>query len=116
MTFAKFSTGLVALFLLAGCSHSHVIKVNVINNSTDKLSNIIIDYPTATFGIRSLAPEKTFQYSIKPTDSGALKIEFTDAQGKIKNFPGPSVHKDDEGTIEIRLTQDTALAETKLLK
>jgi hypothetical protein len=61
-----------------------------------------------------LAPGKTFQYVIKVTDNGALKIEFTDAQGKIKKFAGPAVQKDDEGSIEMKLTQDAAVADAKL--
>jgi hypothetical protein len=102
------------ILLLAGCARSRVIKVNVINNGPDKISNIIIDYPSATFGIPSLAPGKTFQYAIKVTENGVIKIEFTDALGKTKRFPGPAVSKDDEGTMEINLTQDTAVAEPKL--
>jgi hypothetical protein len=105
---------LLMLLLLAGCTRSHVIKVNVVNNSADKLSNIIIDYPSATFGIPSLAPGKIFQYTIKVTENGAMKIEFTDAQGKTKRFPGPAVSKDDEGTMEIKLTQDAAVAGAKV--
>ena len=115
MVSSKIRVALLALLLLVGCSHSRVIKVNVINSSADKISNIIIDYPSATFGIRLLAPGKTFQYAIKVTENGALKIEFTDAQGKTKRFPGPAVRKDDEGSMEIKLTQDAAIAEVKLL-
>ena len=111
---AKAWVALLSVLLLAGCSHSRVIKVNVINNSPDKISNIIIDYPSATFGIPLLAAGKTFPYVIKATENGVLKIEFTDAQGKTKRFPGPTVRKDDEGTMEIRLTQDAAMAEAKL--
>ena len=110
----KISVPLLLLLLLTACSTSHVIKVNVINSSPDKLSNIIIDYPSATFGIPSLAAGKNFHYVIKVTENGALKIEFTDAQGKVKRFPGPDVRKDDEGTMEIMLTQDAALADVKL--
>src|SRR5207245_9449829 len=111
---AKACAALLALLLLAGCSHSRVIKVNVINNSPDKIANIIIDYPSATFGIPLLAAGKTFQYVIKPTENGVLKIAFTDAQGKVKRFPGPAVRKEYEGIMEIRLTQDAAVAEMHL--
>lgn len=107
MASAKYWLFVMAL-LLAGCTHSHVIKVSVANVSADKLSNIIVDYPSATFGIPSLAPGKIFQYTIKPTENGVMKIEFTDAQGKIRRFPGPTVRKDDERTMEIRLTQEGA--------
>ena len=102
------------MLLVVGCTRSHVIKVSVINNSPEKLSNIIIDYPSATFGVPSLAPGKTFLYAIKVTENGAIKIEFINAHGKTNNFPGPAVNKDDEGTMEINLTQDAAVADTKL--
>ncbi len=110
----KIFVPLLCLLGLVACSTSHVIKVNVINNSTDKLSNVIIDYPSATFGIPSLPAGKNFHYTIKVTENGALKIEFADATGKTKRFPGPTLRKDDDGTMEISLTQDNAVAEAKL--
>jgi hypothetical protein len=113
-TCVKARMALLALLLLSGCSHSRVIQVNVINASPDKISNIVIDYPSATFGIRSLDAGKTFPYVIKVTENGVVKIEFADAQGRTKRFSGPDVRKDDEGNMEIRLTQDAAVAEAKL--
>jgi len=85
-----------------------VIKVSLTNTSAQPLSAIIVDYPTATFGVNTLAPGKTFQYTIKPLDSGALKIQFADANGKIHRATGPVVMKGQEGTIQINLTQDSA--------
>ena len=99
---------------MTGC-RSHVIKVNVVNTSTEKFSNIIIDYPGATFGISALAPGKTFEYAIKPNDTGPLNIQFANTRGINHSSSGPTVHKNDEGSIEIRLTQDAAISKTKLL-
>src|SRR5262249_22211309 len=98
---------LILLFSVTGC-RSHVIKVSLTNTSAQPLSAIIVDYPTATFGVNTLAPGKTFQYTIKPLDSGALKIQFADANGKIHRATGPVVMKGQEGTIQINLTQDSA--------
>jgi len=114
MKAAKVLTALLIAFVITGC-RSHVIKVNVINGSTEKISNVIIDYPGATFGISSLAPGKTFQYTIKPNDTGPLKIQFVNGRGVDHSSSGPTVHKNDEGSIEIRLTQDAALSEANLL-
>ena len=97
---------------MGGCLRSRVIKVNVINGSTEKLSNIVIDYPGATFGIPELGPGKTFQYPIKPTENGAIRIQFRNARGIEHNYPGPIVHKNDEGSIEIKLTQDAAVTKS----
>ncbi len=112
----KLSSAVVALILLAvaaGC-RSRVINVRLINTSAQPVSTVIVDYPSATFGVNSLAPGKTFQYVIKPTDHGPVKIQFTDAQGGNHSFSGPTVEKGQEGSIEIRITQDSASAEPAL--
>ena len=105
---------LVVLLAVSACTHSHVIQVNVTNASNEKVSTVVIDYPEATFGINELAPGKSFQYKIKPTASGALKIAFVNAHGIDRVSAGPVVHKNDEGSIEIKLTQDGAGSELKL--
>jgi|SRR5215469_12226563 len=107
---------LISLLLIAlgGCLHSHVIQVTVTNTSNEKISNIVIDYPEATFGINILGPGKTFQYKIKPTATGALKIEFLNSHAVDHASAGPVVHKSDEGSIEIKLTQDGATSEIKV--
>jgi|SRR5215471_19154009 len=105
---------LVALPAVSGCTHSHVIQVNVTNASSENVSTVMIDYPEATFGINSLAPGKTFRYKIKPTATGAMKIEFLNARGIDRVSAGPVVHKNDEGSIEIKLTQDGATSELRL--
>ena len=110
----KIARWLLMVFILTGC-RSHVIKVIVINSSTEKISNVVIDYPGATFGISSLAPDKTFLYTIKPNDSGPLKIQFANAHGTDRNATGPVVHKNDEGSVEIRLTQDGATSTARIV-
>jgi hypothetical protein len=101
--------------LFAGCTHSRGIRITVTNTGAGKISAITIDYPEATFGINSLDPGKSFQYGIKPTATGALKIEFLDARGVDHVSAGPVMHKNDEGTIQINLTQDGAQSEAKLM-
>ncbi len=109
--------GVVLVLLLlsaaAGC-RSRVIHVRLINASSQPVSTIIVDYPGATFGVNSLAPGKTYQYVIKPTDRGAVKVQFADAQGGNHIFSGPTVEKGQEGSIEIRINQDSASAEPAL--
>lgn len=102
------------LIALGGCTHSRVIQVTVTNTSNEKVSNIAIEYPEATFGINILDPGKTFQYKIKPTATGALKIEFLNSHAVDRVSAGPVVHKNDEGSIEIKLTQDGAVSEASL--
>ena len=97
----------VTLLSAAGC-RSHVIKVTVVNSSSQPVSTIIVDYPDATFGVNSLAPGKSFPYVIKVMGTGPLKVQFTNAQGVSHTANGPTLHKGDEGAIEIKLSQDSA--------
>jgi hypothetical protein len=99
---------------LAACSHSRVIVVSLTNTSAQPLTEVMVDYPEATFGRNLLKPGDTYQYRIKATDSGPLKIAFTNAAGKSKNFSLATLHKNDEGTIEIKFTQEAAAADIKL--
>ena len=109
---------LLLLFLafstVSACTHSRVIKVTVTNTSAEKVSTIVIDYPEATFGINSLEPGKSFEYKIKPTGTGTLKIEFLNSHGVDRVSAGPVVHRNDEGSIQIKLTQDGATSEINL--
>jgi len=112
-------TGFVVLLvsvcvLVTACTHSHVINVTVTNTSPDKISTIVIDYPEATFGINTLESGKNFQYKIKPTATGPLKIAFLNAQGIKHASTGPVVHTNDEGSIQIKLTQEAATAEASI--
>lgn len=104
----------LVLFLAAGC-RSRVIEVTITNRGTQPVSNIIVDYPGATFGKNTLAPGDTYHYVIKPLDTGVLKIEFTNAAGAIRNFNGPTLHKDQEGSLSIEIDQDSLSSSPKLL-
>ena len=106
---------LVLLMLVAVGCRSHVIQVTLINTSAQPVSNIIVDYPGATFGKNTLAPGDVYHYVIKPVESGALKIQFTNAQGATRSVSGPAVQKDQEGSIEIKLNQDSASANPSLM-
>lgn len=112
--FLCFSSLLLLCFAADGCMHSHVLQVTVTNTSTEKISNIVIDYPEATFGVNSLEPGKSFQYKIKATSTGPIKITFLNSHAQDRLSTGPVLHKDDEGSIEIKVTQDGAVAEVKL--
>src|SRR5215467_13627223 len=89
---------LLAVAAMSGC-RSRVVRVTVINSSKQPISNIVVDYPGATFGIASLDPGKTFAYSIKPVETGPLKVQFTDGKGSIHLNSLGQLRKDDEGTI-----------------
>ena len=105
---------LVAFISFAGCLNTQMIQVNVTNTSTEDLSTIEITYTEATFGINLLEPGKSFHYKIKATATGPIKIGFFNARGVHWAKQGPVLHKNDEGSIEIKLTQESASVSTKL--
>jgi hypothetical protein len=113
MKLPKVFTAFLLLLVAAGC-RSHVIHVRLVNTSAEAVHTIIVDYPRATFGKDSLAPGATFNYVIKPTDHGPLKIQFADAQGATHTYTGPVVEKGQEGDIEIKLSQDSISAKPAL--
>lgn len=103
------SLTIVLTLALSACSRSHIIVVTLWNDSGKPLSGITVDYPEATFGKNTLAAGDSFQYKIKVTDNGPLKISFTNASGlHISNSTGP-LHRNDEGAIEIKLSQETSV-------
>jgi hypothetical protein len=95
---------------ILGC-RSRVVRVELTNTSPQPLYTIVVDYPGATFGVNQLAPGKSYQYSIKPQETGALKIQFTDAAGAAHSYSGPTLHVNDEGSVRVALTQASASAE-----
>ena len=115
-TSALFSLILLVTAALAttGC-RSHVVKVNLINVSQRPVTTIVVDYPGATFGKNQLDPGKTFLYPVKPLETGPLKIQFADANGKTHTALGPELHKDDEGMVEVRFDQEKAVAKLQLI-
>jgi hypothetical protein len=95
------------LLTLTAC-RAHMLSIRLINTSTEPLSIIIVDYPSATFGKDKLAPSETFSSPVKITDNGPLKVQFTDAKGALHTYTGLKLHPNQEGSIEIRLDQNNA--------
>ena len=98
---------LIVLSGTAGC-RSRVIQITLVNTSPQPVSRIIVDYPGASFGKNVLGPGDTFRYVIKPVATGPLKIQFSNAQGANYSSAGPALHKDQEGSVEIKLDQVSA--------
>jgi hypothetical protein len=113
MRTARVCIALLLFSFLAGC-RAHMVTIKLVNTSAGPLSTIIVDYPSATFGKDKLAPGETFSSPVKLTDDGPLKVQFTDANGGSHAYTGPMLHKNQEGSIEIRFTQDKAEANVNL--
>ncbi|HET7872222.1 MAG TPA: hypothetical protein VFL42_06900 [Terriglobales bacterium] len=113
MRLLNISAWAALLIAAVGC-RSRVVRVELTNTSPQPLYTIVVDYPGATFGVNQLAPGKSYQYAIKPQDTGFLKIQFIDAAGASHSYSGPTLHVNDEGSVRVALTQASASAEPAL--
>lgn len=82
--------------------------VKLTNSSSQTISTIIVDYPSATFGKDKLAPGETFVSQIRITDAGPIKVQFTDAKGSSHIVAGPALRPDEADPVWINLDQNTA--------
>jgi hypothetical protein len=105
---------LTAFFAMAGC-RSHMVTISLLNTSKEPVSTVIVDYPSATFGKDKLAPSETFSSPVKLTDTGPIKVQFTDAKGTTHHHTGPVVLPNAEGTVEIKIDQSDAMITSNLI-
>jgi hypothetical protein len=94
---------LAALLPLTGC-HSAIIAATIANRSSEPLSLIELDYPSASFGTQSLAPGQDFHYRFKVLGNGATTVLWTDATHHDRKNAGPSLREGDEGSLTITFT------------
>ncbi|MGC1781049.1 MAG: hypothetical protein WA708_00855 [Acidobacteriaceae bacterium] len=92
----------IAFILIAGCRSAHV-QTTVVNSGSTELHNIEVDYPSASFGISSLAPGAEFHYRLKLEDAGRMKVQFFDSKEKEHTGNGPYAAQGQHGTVTIML-------------
>jgi hypothetical protein len=95
------------LTVLVAC-RSNMIDIKLTNSSSQPVSTIIVDYPSATFGKDRLAPGETFVSKVKITDTGTIKVQFTDAKGSFHTVTGPMLRPDEVDPVGINFDQNTA--------
>jgi hypothetical protein len=92
----------VALFALTAC-HSYHIDTTVENRSREPVALLEVDYPSASFGVGSLAAGAVLPYRLQVRGSGPLKVQYTGSDGQQKQIEGPVLTEGQEGRIEIVL-------------
>src|SRR5438445_10502652 len=107
MKFLRLVAPVVFALSLSGC-RAHVVKISLTNTSAQPIKTIIVDYPNATFGKDTLAPGETYFSLIKPLDQGPIKVRFTDAQGTNHAYQSISLRQGDDGSVNIKMTQNSA--------
>jgi len=95
---------LAAYFLgcLSGCSSAYV-QATLRNVGPSELHNIEVDYPSASFGVSSLAPGATFQYRFQIQDAGWTQATFFDSAEHRHIDKGPYLAEGQRGTLDVRL-------------
>jgi hypothetical protein len=90
------------LILVAGC-HSRYVETTIVNQGANPLQMIEVDYPSASFGVGNLGAGGQFHYRFKVQGSGPVKLQFTDAQGQVRNVDGPELQEGQEGRLTIAI-------------
>jgi hypothetical protein len=100
MRFSNTFLALAALLAVTGC-HSAYIATTISNRTSEPLSLIEVDYPSASFGTQVLAPGQDFHYRFKVLGDGATTALWTDAAHQDHKNSGPALREGDEGTLTI---------------
>lgn len=104
----KASAALLSASLLciaAGC-HSYHIEASVENRTGGTITLLEVDYPTASFGVDTLAPDGVVHHRIQTRDSGPINVQYTAAHGRQVQVKGPTLYEKQEGSIQIVLLPD----------
>ena len=101
MSRALVLSGLVVT--LAGC-HSAFVDATVSNHTAQPLTQVEVDYPSASFGTEQIEPNTDFHYRFKVQGSARLKVLWTDESKRDHTVNGPELKEGAEGgyTIVIR--------------
>jgi len=89
-----------ALLALTGC-RSPYVEATISNHSGGKITELQVDYPSASFGDNYLANGEDFHYRFKLQGSGPVKISYTDAQRQNHAITGPALYEGQHGTLDI---------------
>ena len=92
----------LSAFLISAC-HSYHIDATIENRTGAPIQLLEADYPSASFGVDSLAPDANFHYRFQVRGSGPLKVSYTAANGQTVQISGPTLAERQQGTLEIVL-------------
>jgi hypothetical protein len=91
---------LAAALTLTGCHSAH-IEATISNRTPEPLSLVELDYPSASFGTQTLAPNQDFHYRFKVLGSGAMKLLYTDNAHQDHRSDGPFLKEGADGPLTI---------------
>jgi len=104
---------MAGLAALTGCKSAYV-EADVVNDTPAPVSLVELDYPSASFGVETLAAGATYRYRFKILGSGATKLLWTSAANVARTANGPELHEGQQGTLTVRIEGDAAHWNAKL--
>jgi hypothetical protein len=111
--FTRYVLAVLSLATLTGC-HSHYVSIDVHNLTTQPITLLEVDYPSASFGVNTLAAGATYHYRFKILGDGPTKILWTDAAQQQHTVDGPALTEGQEGTLAANITPITATWQSNL--
>ena len=93
---------LLGLCLITAC-HSYHIEATIENHTGGTVTLVEVDYPSASFGADTLAPDGVFHHRIQTRNSGPISVQYTGVHGRTVQVQGPQLYEQQEGSIEIVL-------------
>ena len=112
-TTTRVAIATLTLAALTRC-HSHYVSIDIHNTTAAPITLVEVDYPTASFGVDTLAAGATYHYRFKILGEGPTKILWTDAAQQQHTVAGPSLTEGQEGTLTTTITPTTATWQSNL--
>jgi len=110
---ARATLGALVLIACSGCASKYV-QAAVRNQTGGAVTLVEVDYPSASFGIPSLAADAESNYRFKIQGSGLTRVSWTDAERKQHEITGPKLNEGQEGLLIVTLTPNGASWDTQL--
>ena len=93
---------LIGLSLFTAC-HSYHIEATVENRTGGTVTLLEVDYPSASFGSDTLAPDGVFHHRIQTRGNGPINVQYTGPHGRAVQVQGPDIYEQQDGSIQIVL-------------
>ena len=94
---------LLPVFLLAAGCHSYHVDCTIENQTGAVVNLLEVDYPSASFGVDSLAAGAVYHYRFDLQADGPLEIEYTDNNRHPVHITGPNMLLRQQGRLRIVL-------------
>ena len=116
MIIRRWCMGVMFGAILAGVSGCRSAYVEAdVRNATDRPVRLVeVDYPSASFGVESLAAGAVYHYRFKILGDGATKVMWTDGAQKEHSVAGPALKEGQQGGLTVVIGGESATWQSSL--